>query len=188
MTIWTPIGMNPNGQLGIPQPGDSFTILAAVANTDSYNDLLNKPTNVSTFTNDSGYITSAALSGYATTTALAAKPDVYFGTTKQTSPKLYTNSFTITTAGTAVFNLTSDGTSTGTALMTLPNLTSLNVWVNDATSQYQASAALSNSNKTLTVTINKAGFVTVALLGLTILATPSPAAIGTVVNVQIWGQ
>jgi hypothetical protein len=44
--------------------------LANVATTGSYNDLSNKPTiptvptNISAFTNDSGYITSSALTGY----------------------------------------------------------------------------------------------------------------------------
>ena len=47
----------------------------------NYNDLTNKPTiptvptNVSSFTNDAGYITSSALSGYATTTALNTVQD-----------------------------------------------------------------------------------------------------------------
>jgi hypothetical protein len=44
--------------------------LATVATSGSYNDLSNKPTiptvptNISAFTNDSGYITSSALTGY----------------------------------------------------------------------------------------------------------------------------
>lgn len=48
--------------------------LATVATTGDYNDLSNKPTiptvptNVSAFTNDAGYITNSALSGYATET------------------------------------------------------------------------------------------------------------------------
>lgn len=48
--------------------------LATVATSGDYDDLLNKPTiptvptNISAFTNDSGYITSSALSGYATET------------------------------------------------------------------------------------------------------------------------
>lgn len=37
---------------------------AAVATSGSYNDLLNKPTLLSSFTNDVGFITSSALSGY----------------------------------------------------------------------------------------------------------------------------
>lgn len=44
------------------QPSD----LATVATSGSYNDLINKPTNVSAFTNDAGYITNSALNGYAT--------------------------------------------------------------------------------------------------------------------------
>lgn len=41
--------------------------LATVATTGDYDDLTNKPTNVSEFTNDSGYITNSALSNYVTT-------------------------------------------------------------------------------------------------------------------------
>lgn len=59
--------------------------LATVATSGSYNDLSNKPTiptvptNISAFTNDSGYITNSALNGYATesyvTTAVSGKQD-----------------------------------------------------------------------------------------------------------------
>ena len=45
--------------------------LSEVAYSGSYDDLADKPTiptNVSAFTNDSGYITNSALSGYATET------------------------------------------------------------------------------------------------------------------------
>lgn len=46
--------------------------LAAVATTGSYNDLTNKPTNVSSFTNDAGYLTSHQdISGKANTSDLA---------------------------------------------------------------------------------------------------------------------
>lgn len=43
MTVITPIGMNPDGQLVTAQTGDTFAIMATVANTGSYNDLNNKP-------------------------------------------------------------------------------------------------------------------------------------------------
>lgn len=43
MTAITPIGMNPSGQLVISQAGDTFTNVAAVTNSDSYDDLLNLP-------------------------------------------------------------------------------------------------------------------------------------------------
>lgn len=45
---------------------------ATVATTGDYGDLSGKPVNVSTWVNDAGYITSAALSGYATTSELTA--------------------------------------------------------------------------------------------------------------------
>ena len=61
------------------------TTLATVATSGSYDDLSDKPTiptvptNISAFTNDSGYITNSALSGYATEnyvdTGLSAKQD-----------------------------------------------------------------------------------------------------------------
>lgn len=43
-----------------------ITGLSTVATTGSYSDLSGKPTNVSSFINDAGYITTSALSGYAT--------------------------------------------------------------------------------------------------------------------------
>ena len=52
--------------------------LSAVATSGSYNDLENKPTiptTTSQLTNDSGFITSAALTPYATTAQLASKAD-----------------------------------------------------------------------------------------------------------------
>lgn len=55
--------------------------LATVASTGDYDDLINKPTiptvptTVSSFTNDAGYITSSALSGYATTSDLSDVQD-----------------------------------------------------------------------------------------------------------------
>lgn len=59
-------------------------------------------------------------------------------------------------SGVAVFHLTDDGTSGGAALF--PNgiiQDSIDVEVNDAAASYQMSYALSNGNKTVTVTANK---------------------------------
>lgn len=115
----TPTGMTPNGQFVIAQPGDIIInttqpdwnavsglgqilnqpVLATVATSGSYNDLLNKPSipagqvnsdwnsgsgvsqilnkpaipsATSQLTNDSGFITSSSLSPYATSSALTS--------------------------------------------------------------------------------------------------------------------
>lgn len=52
---------NLNTELGTKLTGTS---IATVATTGAYADLIGAPTNVSSFTNDSGYITSSALSSY----------------------------------------------------------------------------------------------------------------------------
>lgn len=85
--------------------------------------------------------------------------------------------------GTAVFYLTTDGTANGTALF--PNgiiSDSIDVEVNDATASYQMSYALSNGNKTLTVTANKltTANILTGLLG-------QAQANGSVVRLQAWG-
>lgn len=89
----------------------------------------NKPTNVSSFTNDSGYITSSALSPYATsasvTSGLATKYDQPVGTTAQYirgdgSLATYspgTGTVTSITAGSGL----SGGTITTTGTISMPN-------------------------------------------------------------------
>lgn len=110
-------------------------------------------------------------------------PKVYFGTTLKTVPIFYTASATVA-SGVAVFQLTADGTSTGTALFPNgPNTDSLNIFVSDATASYQMSYALTNSNKTLTVTANK---LTTANILTGILGQAN--ANGAVVRLQVWGS
>lgn len=88
-------------------------------------------------------------------------------------------------SGTAVFHLTDDGTSGGNAIFPNgPIFDSLNVFVSDHAASYQWSAALSNGNKTLTVTINK---LTTANI-LTGILGQSSAPNGTVVRMGIWGN
>lgn len=94
-------------------------------------------------------------------------------------------SFTITTAGTAVFQMTADGTSTGSALF--PNETftdSVQPIVNDATASYQFGWTFSNSNKTLTLTVNK---LTTANI-LTGVLGQAAAPVGTIVKVVVEGR
>jgi len=113
------------------------------------------------------------------------KPTVgraYEGTTQRTGSFPVFKNATVA-SGVAVFHLTIDGTSGGTALF--PNgiiADSIDVEVNDATASYQMSYALSNGNKTLTVTANKltTANILTGLLG-------QAQANGSVVRLQAWG-
>lgn len=86
-------------------------------------------------------------------------------------------------SGVAVFNLTADGLSTGTALFSEPYTDSVQVSVNDALASYQFSWAFSNSNKTLTVTTNKltTSNILTGILG-------QSAANGAVVKLAVEGR
>lgn len=89
----------------------------------------------------------------------------------------------VVSSGFAVFYLTDDGTSTGAALFPNGIITeSINTFVSDATASYQMSYALTNSNKTLTVTTNKLGTANIltGILG-------QVAANGATVRLQVWG-
>lgn len=106
----------------------------------------------------------------------------YEGTTQRLNAFPIIKSATVS-SNVAVFNLTSDSTSGGTALF--PNgviQDSVQVSVNDATAAYQMSWAFSNSNKTLTVTANKltTSNILTGVLG-------QAAANAAVVKLQIWG-
>lgn len=105
----------------------------------------------------------------------------YEGTTQRTSSFPIFKSATVS-SGTAVFNLTSDGTSGGAALC--PNgviQDSVTVGVSDSAASYQMAWAFSNSNKTLTVTTNK---LTTANILTGILGQASGN--GSVVKLQVW--
>lgn len=133
-----------------------------------------------------------AVLGFATTNSLTiAATDIYFngitpksneGTTLRMGMKSYFGHATVA-SGVAVFQLTDDGLSTGNAIF--PNgiiADSVNPTVSDATASYQMSWALSNGNKTLTVTTNKltTANILTGLLGQT-------AANGAVLKIGVWG-
>lgn len=106
----------------------------------------------------------------------------YEGTTTRVNAFPVFKSATVS-SGVAVFNLTTDGTSGGTALF--PNgvvADSVNVFVSDASASYQMAYAFSNGNKTLTVTANKLTTANI-LTGILGQATAN----GSVVKLQVYG-
>lgn len=153
-------GFSGNGSLLTNIPNAGISGLATVATTGSYTDLINKP----------------------------SVDQVYDGTTLRSNAVWYVSSATVT-SGIAVFQLTTDGTSTGTSVF--PNgvlLKSVSPTPNDATAVFGYSWLFSNSNKTLTVTVNKSSPTgVIALLGINILGSPVAAANGTVVNISVVG-
>lgn len=176
-------------------------MLATVATSGSYTDLSSKPTipaaqiqsDWTQVTNTSlDYIKNKpSLSAVATSGAysdLSGKPTIpngvkaYEGTTSRADAFSIFKSSTVA-SGVAVFQLTFDGLSTGTALF--PNgviSDSVNPIVNDSTASFQMSWAFSNSNKTLTITANKltTANILTGLLG-------QAAANGSVVKLSVWG-
>lgn len=148
--------------------------LATVATTGAYSDLSGKPS-LATVATTGAY---SDLSGKPTIPTIQA----YEGTTQRLNAFAFFSHATVA-SGVAVFNLTVDGTSGGTALFLNGVIQdSVNVFVSDATASYQMSNAWSNSNKTLTVTTNK---LTTANILTGILGQSS--ANGAVVKLQVWG-
>lgn len=87
-------------------------------------------------------------------------------------------------SGTAVFHLTADGLSTGSALFpTAVIVDSVNVTISDSGISYQLAWVFSNGNKTITVTANK--ITTVSLI--TGILGQNSAANGIVVKLSVWG-
>jgi len=82
------------------------------------------------------------------------KTVVYLGSTLKSNAKAVLKNVTIS-SGVGVVYLTSDGTIGGAALCTTVYDDSINLFINDATTAYQMSYELTNSNKTFTVTANK---------------------------------
>lgn len=100
---------------------------------------------------------------------------------------------TTNSSGQVVFNLTNDGTSTGTALfLSGPITSSFNFIVSSAASFYTATWAWSNSNKTLTLSVYQTGS-TNALLNLlggltSVLGAAVAAPAGVSINASVWGK
>lgn len=88
----------------------------------------------------------------------------------------------VVSSSTAVFYLTSDGTSTGTALFSEVYMDSVQVSVNDSSTLFTSSVALTNGTKTLTVTLTKIGVV-----NLVTGAVGTVAANGATVSLTVFG-
>lgn len=113
----------------------------------------------------------------------------YVGTTLLSDCFGISKSATVS-GGNAVFHLTNDGTSTGTALFPNgPQLDSLQIRCdNEVDSPCSfGTPSLSNSNKTITIAVKKSVGINVALLSLTLLGAPA-AANSSVVKMTIFGN
>lgn len=88
-------------------------------------------------------------------------------------------------AGNAVFYLTNDGTSTGTALFTTVEY--VNAIVNDSAVNYTYGWSYNSSTKELTVNVKSSTGLYIALLSLTLLGTPANVANGVQVSVLVKG-
>lgn len=89
-------------------------------------------------------------------------------------------------AGNAVFYLTNNHTSGGTALYT--NVSYINPIINDPTLNYSYGWTVSADKKTLTVNARAAVGINVALVGLTLLGVPSNVPNGTKIYVLVKGN
>lgn len=86
--------------------------------------------------------------------------------------------------GVAIFYLTSDKTSTGTALYT--TLDYVNPFVNDATTNYSYGYSYNSGTKALSVTTNRA--VGVTILSINVLGIPTAVPNGTSIQVLVKGH
>lgn len=156
---------------------------ASVATTGAYPDLTSKPTiPAAQIQSDWNQSSTSSIDFVKNKPSIPIPQQAYEGTTLRSGAFPIIKSATVA-SGVAIFNLTADGTSGGTALFTNGIiLDSINLYVNDATAAYQMSVVFSNSNKTITVTANK---LTTANILTGILGQAS--ANGAVVKLQIWG-
>lgn len=122
------------------------------------------------------------------TVTTPAAPKAYDGTTQRNSPIIIGKEGTVS-SGTVVFHLTDDGTSSGTALFPNgPIKSTFQPAVSDSGSLYPMSWAWSNSDKTVTVTVNRAAPTgIIALLSLNLLGAPTAAPNGTTVRAIVVG-
>ena len=93
----------------------------------------------------------------------------------------YFNTVPVSGSGNAVFYLTNDKTSTGTALFS--NIVTVLPIINDSANNYTYGWSYNATTKALTVNAKVSSGINVAALGLTLLGAPVNVANGT--NIQI---
>lgn len=103
------------------------------------------------------------------------------------SPKQYTGSNAISGgAGNVVFNLTTDGTTSGPAIFT--NIHFMKAEINDSSTNYNYAYTITNSNKLLTINCKSPAILTPALLGISVLGLAVNTANATTVTIIVKGN
>lgn len=143
-----------------------------------------------TSTQVTGTKTSAYISDFTTAarTAVGA-PTIYLGTTAKTNVKLIAKSATIAGgAGQAIFYLTDNGLSGGTALCANAVYDeTVDFEVNDSSAFYRPAWTIAGDRKSITATVTRATATgVIAVLGLNLLSAPTNAPNGTVVRLTVW--
>lgn len=141
----------PAGTNGVTGPANSLSIGTVSTGAASATITGTAPSQTLNLVLQTGATGSTGATGAAGSNATTK---AYVGTTLKAAVFPIIKTATVA-SGVAVFNLTDDGTSTGNALCTETFIDSVQLVVNDATASYQMGWAFSNSNKTLTVTVNK---------------------------------
>lgn len=144
----------------------------AQSNVTQYQSALSIASNQVTGTKTSSFISDFG-------TASRAANQMYSSTTQKLGAFPIFKSGTVA-SGAVTFQLTADGTSTGSALFPNgPDMSSFNFYANDSGNLYTYSLVLSNSNKTVTVTAKKLNLLALGLAN---------ASDGLVVYLSVWGN
>ena len=143
----------------------------------AYADLSGKPTLFS-----GSYVDLTNKPSFATVATTGSYNDL---TNKPTIPKEFVGTANVTSAGNAVFYLTNDGTSGGTATFTSIQIVS--PIINDSTLNYTYGWSYNATTKALTVNAKVSTGINVALLNLTLLGIPANVANGTSISVLVKG-
>lgn len=163
------------------------------------------PGAISAFTNDVSYITAAALSPYAVTTAVtaaiaaalapyattaalnivaAAIPTFWKGSAQRAQAAVYANTINTITGGTVTFPLV-DGS--GNTLFP-NNVDFMKAEVSDAANSYNYAYALAGDHKSVVVTVMRSSATLLSLLGVNVLSAPAAAPAGVAVSLLVVGN